>query len=108
MLYMGKEQSKTFDAVIASHSIVMLRYLLLVYIINKKRITGPIGPLFREVSEQQTFLSMAEKMWSYVKELIIRSSQILCHEIEPDIVLHLIDITENNILNQGSFVTAKL
>ena len=105
---MGKEQSKTFDAVIASHSIVMLRYLLLAYIINKKRITGPIGPLFREVSEQQTFLSMAEKKWSYVKELIIRSSQMLCHEIEPDIVLHLIDITENNILNQGSFVTAKL
>jgi len=108
MLYMGKEQSKTFDAVIASHSIVMLRYLLLVYIINKSRIFGPIGPLFREISEEQTFLFMAEKMWSYVKELIIKSSQILCHEIDPDTVMHIIDITENYILAQGSFVTAKL
>lgn len=108
MLRMGKEQSRTFDAVIASHSIVMIRYLLLVYITNKKKISGPIGPLFREISEQQTFLQMAEKMWAYVKELIIQSSEILCHEIEPDIVLHLIDVTENSILNQGAFAPAKL
>ena len=51
---------------------------------------------------------MAEKMWAYVKELIIKSSEILCHKIEPDIVLHLIDITENHILNQSGLVTAKL
>ena len=76
--------------------------------INKKKISGPIGPLFREVAEQQIFLTMTEKMWAYVKELIIKSSEILCHKIESDIILHLIDINENSILHQCSLVTAKL
>jgi hypothetical protein len=108
MLYLGKEQSKTFDAMVAGYSIVMLRYLLLVYIISKRRIIGPVGPLFRQIAEKQLFLQMAEKMWAYVKELIIRSSHILCYEIEPDIVLHLLDIAEDNLLGSGNLATAKL
>lgn len=97
MLYLGKEQSKTFDAMVASYSIVMLRYLLLVYIISKKRIIGPVGPLFREISEKQTFLHMAGKMWAYIKELFIRSSHILSCNIELDDITHLIDITEHKL-----------
>jgi len=108
MLYLGKEQSKTFDAVVASYSIVMLRYLLLVYIISKRRIIGPVGPLFRQISEKQLFLHMAEKMWAYVKELIVRSSHILCYKIEPDIVLQLLDIVEDSLFNSGNLGTAKL
>ncbi|MFH2065028.1 MAG: hypothetical protein ABIK15_07515 [Pseudomonadota bacterium] len=108
MLYLGKEQSKTFDAMVAGYSIVMLRYLLLVYIISKRRIIGPVGPLFRQIAEKQLFLQMAEKMWAYVKELIIRSSHILCYKIEPDFLLHLLDITEDSLLHSGSIVTAKL
>lgn len=108
MLYLGKEQSKAFDAVVASYSIVMLRYLLLVYIISKRRIIGPVGPLFRQISEKQLFLHMAEKMWAYVKELIVRSSHILCYKIEPDIVLHLLDIAEDSLFNPGNLGTAKL
>lgn len=94
MLYLGKEQSKTFDAMVSSYSIVMLRYLLLVYIISKQRIIGPVGPLFREISEEQTFLHMAGKMWAYIKELFIRSSHILSGNIELDEITHLIDIAE--------------
>jgi len=108
MLYLGKEQSKTFDATVAGYSIVMLRYLLLVYIISKRRIIGPVGPLFRQLSEKQTFLHMAEKMWTYVKELIIRSSHIVCYKIEPDYILYLLDIAEDNLFNPGGYVAAKL
>lgn len=108
MLRLGKEQSKTFDAVIASYSMVMLRYLLLVYIISKRRIIGPIGPLFRQLSEEQTFLHMVKKMWTYVKELIIKSSQIIGYKLEPDIVSHLLDIAENAFLNQNNLATAKV
>ncbi len=108
MLRLGKEQSKTFDAVVASYSIVMLRYLLLVYIISKRRIIGPIGPLFRQLSEEQTFLCMAEKMWAYVKELIIKSSQILCYKLEAESVMHLLDIAEDNLLSSSGFAAAKL
>ena len=35
LTHLGKEQSKTFDALIASYSMVLIRYLLLVYILNK-------------------------------------------------------------------------
>ncbi len=41
MLYMAKEQSNTFDALVACHSLVMIRYLILVYILSKRRLAGP-------------------------------------------------------------------
>jgi hypothetical protein len=56
------------------HSLVMIRYLLLVYIFSKRRLTGPVGPLFRQLSDDQSMLMMAQSLWAYVKELIIRSS----------------------------------
>ena len=108
MLYLGKEQSNTFDAAVACYSMVMIRYLLLVYIIAKRRLKGPIGPLFRELSDDHTLLWVAEKLWTNVKELIIRSSHILCYKIEPDIVLHFIDIVEDTIIKQSRLLSAKL
>lgn len=108
MLYMGKEQSNTFDAAIASYSMVMIRYLLLVYILGKRMMKGPIGPLFRELSDENLLLSMAEKLWAYIKELIIRSSHVISYKIEPDIVLHLLDMIEDSILKPINLSTAKL
>lgn len=108
MLYLGKEQSNTFDAAVACYSIVMIRYLLLVYIINKRRIIGPVGPLFRKVAEDHTILLLTQKLWENVKELIIRSSQLLSYDTEPDIIFHLIDIIEDNISSTGVLFTAKL
>lgn len=108
MLYMGKEQSNTFDAMVACYSLVMVRYLLLVYILSKRRLVGPLGPLFRQVSEDQTLLMLAETVWTYVKELIVRSSDVLCYKIEPDLLFHFFDIIEDTIINQTRLVTAKL
>jgi IS4 transposase len=95
MLYMAKEQSNTFDALIACHSLVMIRYLLLVYILGKRRLTGPVGPLFRQLADDQSMLMMAQSLWANVKELIIRSSDVLCYKIEPDTLFHFIDIIED-------------
>jgi hypothetical protein len=108
MLYLGKEQSETFDAVVACYSLVMLRYLLLVYILNKHQLTGPIGPLFRDLAESHLQLAVAEKMWAYIKELMITSSQLFWSEMEPDRFLHLLDIVEDAITNQVQILTAKL
>jgi IS4 transposase len=69
MLYLGKEQSETFDAIVACYSLVMIRYLLLVYILNKHNLTGPIEPLFRDLIETHLQLYMAEKVWAYIKTL---------------------------------------
>lgn len=108
MLYMAKEQSNTFDALVACHSLVMIRYLLLVYILSKRRLIGPVGPLFRELAEDQSMLMMAQTLWTNVKELIIRSSDVLCYKIEPDILLHFIDIIEDTIIKQTRLASAKL
>lgn len=108
MLYMSKEQSNTFDALIACHSLVMIRYLLLVYILNKRQSTGPVGPLFRQLADDQSLLLMAQALWANVKELIIRSSDILCYKIEPDTLFHFIDIIEDAIIRQTRIASAKL
>ena len=108
MLYMAKEQSNTFDALVACHSLVMVRYLLLVYILSKRRISGPVGPLFRQMSDSQSLLAMAQSLWAFVKELIIRSSDVLCHRIEPDTLFHFVDIIEDTIIGQTRIASAKL
>ena len=108
MLYLGKEQSETFEAVIACYSLVMLRYLLLVHILNKYRLTGPIGPLFRELAETHLQLYVIEKTWTFIKELMIVSSQLLWPEIEPDKLLHLLEIIEDATMAQNQNLTAKL
>lgn len=108
MLYMAKEQNNSFDALIACHSLVMIRYLLLVYIMSKRRLTGPMGPLFRQVSEEQSILMMAQLLWANVKELIIRSNDVLCYKIKPDTLFHCIDIIENTVIRQMRLASAKL
>jgi DDE superfamily endonuclease len=108
MLYMSKEQSKTFDALIACHSLVMIRYLLLVYILSKRRLTGSVGPLFRQLADDQSLLVMAQSLWANVKELIIRSSDVLCYKIAPDTLFHFIDIIEDTIIRQTRIASAKL
>ena len=108
MLYMAKEQSNNFDALIACHSLVMIRYLLLVYIMGKRRLTGPVGPLFRHLADDQSLLMMAQSLWANVKELIIRSSDVLCYKIEPDTLFHFIDIIEDTIIRQTRIASAKL
>jgi hypothetical protein len=108
MLYMGKEQSKTFDAAIACYSIVMIRYILLVYILNKRRVTGIIGAIFRHVADKQQSLLFAEKIWNYVKDQLFKSMKLLSYKIEVDVVIHLFDIIDDIIGNQMKLSTAKL
>jgi len=108
LLYLGSEQSNTFDAVIACYSLSMIRYLLLVYIFNKSKLIGPIGPLFRELSDDQVYFSMAEEFWRNVKELIIMSSQLLSDEIDRNNILYILEVIENVLCNQLDYSTAKL
>jgi hypothetical protein len=108
LFYMGKDQSNNFDALVAANSLVMIRYLLIVYILSKRRLEGPIGPLFRQESDRQTFSVFAKAIWDNIKELIFRSSDILSYQIDLDILFHVIDIIENTIIGQIPFLTAKL
>ena len=98
MLYMGKEQSNTFDALVACQSLVMIRYLILVYIQIKRRLN----------TDDQSVWMFSRTIWAHVKELIAKSSDILSYRIEPDLMFHFIDIIEDLIINQARLVTAKL
>ena len=100
MLYFGKDQSETFDAVIASCSLVLIRYLLLVYILNKYHLTGPIGPLFRELVEKHVQLYHTEKTWAYIKGLMIIAGELLLPEMDCDRFLNLLEIVENATRNR--------
>ena len=108
LLYMGKEQSESFDALIACYSLVMIRYLLLVYITNKYNHNGPVGPLFRELAESQLKLNQTKAVWDYVKELLVLSSQLLWLDSEIDKLIDLVDIVELSILTALNNSTAKL
>jgi len=69
MLYLGKEQSNTFDAAVTCYSLVMICYLLLIYILNRYEFTG-VGPLFRNISDSHVQLCIAKKnMESYQRGL---------------------------------------
>lgn len=108
LLYMGKEQSKTFDAAIACHSIVMIRYLLLVYILNKRRVTGSIGSIFEDVVDTQEPLLFAERIWSYVKDQLLKSIKVISYKIEVDAMMHLLEIIDGIVGREMKLSPAKL
>jgi len=108
MLYLGKEQSETFDAVIACYSLVMIRYLFLVYILAKHGHRVSLGPLFQEMVETHLQMFYMAKVWDKVKTLMFVSSPLVCPEIDPNIFLQLIDMLENLIMEQLTITTAKL
>lgn len=108
MLYLGKGQSETFDAVVALASLVMLRYLLLVYILAKRQLKGPIGPLFQELAHEHLQIAVAEILWSRIREIFMVSSQLFWDDFESEKFLHLLDSVEDTLLNYGFSSTAKL
>nr|CBX27804.1 hypothetical protein N47_C18620 [uncultured Desulfobacterium sp.] len=72
---------------------------------NKSKL---LGPLFRELSDDQVYFSMANKFWRNVKELIIMSSQLLSDEIDTNNILYILEVIENVLYNQLDYSTAKL
>jgi len=108
LLALGKEQSETFDAVIACYSLVMVRYLLLVYILSRHHSCGPLGPLFRELVQAHLQLCYTDRVWACVKHVLILSSELLWPQMEPDKFLQLIDIVEEALLTQVDASCAKL
>jgi len=108
MLSMGKEQSETFDAVIAAYGLVVVRYLILVYILNKYHSCTSCGPLFKELVKTHCELLMMNTIWSSIKEVLILSSGLFLTEIDSDRFLSFLDIVEDAILMQVEKASAKL
>lgn len=108
MLYLGKEQSVTFDAAIAGYSLTMIRYLLLVYLMNTSRLVGPLGPLFRDVSDTEMMLQVADHLWEHIKQAIFKSIDLFFGKAEFKYIVKLIDIVEDAIFSFNIPLTAKV
>ena len=108
LLELGKGQSETFDALIAWTSIVMLRYLLLVYILSKRYSTGPIGPLFQCLAQEQLELTVIPVLWTRLRQIMMMSSQLFSSDSDTETFLYILDMVENMLLDNSVLFTAKL
>jgi hypothetical protein len=96
LLGLGKGQSETFDALVAWASIVMIRYLLLVHILAKRQIRGPIGPLFKELAYEHLQIAFTKTFCDRLKKIVLLSSQLFSSDSDLDIFFHIMDTLENN------------
>ena len=97
LLGLGKGQSETFDAVVAQASIVMIRYLILIYILAKRQLAGSIGPLFRELAREHLQLALIQSLWTRIRQILMLSSQLFSTDSDPDEFFYLLDVLENSL-----------
>lgn len=96
LLELGKGQSETFDAVVAWASIVMIRYLLLIFILAKRQIIGPIGPLFKELAHEHLLLATMRSLWDRLRQILMLSSQLFSSSQDPEELFYFLDLLENS------------
>ena len=108
LLGLGKGQSETFDAVVAWASIVAIRYLILIYILAKRQLAGPIGPLFQELAREHLQLALIQSLWTRIRQILMLSSQLFSTTSEPDEFFYLLDVLENSLINSPAEGCAKL
>ncbi|MFX0205550.1 MAG: hypothetical protein ACFFDT_06150 [Candidatus Hodarchaeota archaeon] len=104
---MGKEQFNTFDALVASYSMLLIRYLIVVFILNKYELQDPIGPIFKKISDNNLYLFLATKMWKHIKDSMITSSDLICYQIEHDTIIHFLDLIKEIIRKHMSVLSVK-
>lgn len=108
MLRLGKDQSETFDAVVAWASIVMIRYLILVYILSKRQLLGPIGPLFQELAREHLQLALAQSLWNRIRQVLMLSTQLFLSNSDSEEFFYLLDMIESSLLDCQMEGCAKL
>lgn len=91
---LGKGQSETFDAVVSRVSIVMIRYLLLVYILAKRQTACPMGTLFRQLVYEHLQIAMIQTLWTRMRQIFVRSSQLIWTASESGKIAYFVDLIE--------------
>jgi hypothetical protein len=98
LLALGQGQSECFDALIAWTSIVMIRYLLLVYILSRKqRLAGSVGPLFQQLAQQHLELAMLPILIERIRQVFMMSSQLFQDGSETENFLYVLDCIDSAI-----------
>ena len=96
LLGLGKGQSETFDAVVAWASIVMIRYLILAHILVKRKVVGPLGPLFQELAREHLQLALIQSLWTRIRQFLMLSSQLFSSNSDSDQFFYMLDVLENS------------
>jgi hypothetical protein len=95
-LGLGKSQSQDFDAQIANTTICMLQYNLLSV---SKRFTEyeSLGELFRGTNAETIQLTLAERIWQLIIEILVNLAELF--EIETELLMEKI-LTDNERLTK--------
>jgi hypothetical protein len=108
LLDLGRGQSESFDALVALTTIIMIRYLLLVYLLLKKHTSKSIGPIFRQLAEEQLEAAVLSTLWERLTQIIMLSSQLIFDDVDNEKLFQLLEFIEMNILQFDSAASAKL
>lgn len=99
LLGLGKNQSETFDALVAWTSMVMIRYLLLVHILGKRQIRGPMGALFKDLAYEHLQIALVNSFCERLRNIVMLSSQLFSSDSDLDAFFYLMDILENTSID---------
>lgn len=104
LLNLGKCQCRDFGSQIASISLNMLQYNLLSYV---KRFESyeTIGGLFREITAQTVELSVSEKIWGLIREVVATVADFFSTDFD-ELLTNI--ITQNKQLNAMMKVVQQL
>ena len=108
LLGLSKNQSETFDALVAWASIVMIRYLILVYILSKRQLAGPIGPLFQELAREHLQLALVQSLWNRIRQILMLSNQLFSSNFDSEEFFYLLDLIEISLIDCSLKWCAKL
>jgi len=109
MLALGQGQSECFDALIAWTSIVMIRYLLLVYMLaGKQGMSSSIGPLFEQLAQQHLELTVMPVLMDRLRQVFMMSSLLFQETSETENLLYMLDLIDNAICHKPINSCAKL
>jgi hypothetical protein len=98
LLALGQGQSECFDALIAWTSIVMIRYLLLIYILSRKQgLAGSVGPLFQQLAQQHLELAVLPILIERIRQVFMMSSQLFHDGSETENFLYMLDLIDSAI-----------
>jgi hypothetical protein len=99
LLHFGKEQNRDFDAIIAHHSLVFIRYIVISYILRQKGIYSVCKTLFEQMADEIVQRTFAQRILDYFKLLLSLSIELLSIKIPQDMTSQLLELIDTLMIN---------
>ncbi len=96
LLGLGKCQCRDFSSQIAAMSVVMIQYNVLAFV-KRFEAYETIGGLFKQVSAQTLELTIAERIWQLMTEVLVSISELV--DMDTDQLIE-VAIAENDKISK--------